>query len=118
MVRRGWLKNTSEPSELGTELKKFFNAESLDGDLAFPVAAMRTIHLPYLNPAERAWCFRARQLAASLLVAPFAQNKLNQFGTEAATTRCLPQRGKKPFKGIRRIRNSICGHRADSQRED
>src|SRR5689334_11819735 len=51
MVKRGWIKNTTAPSELEAELKSFFGAESLDTDLTFPVAAKRTIHLPYLNPA-------------------------------------------------------------------
>lgn len=94
MVRRGWIKNTSEPSELETELKKFFSAESLDADLAFPVAAMRTIHLPHLNPAERAWCFRARQLAASLLVAPFVQNKLNQLEQKLRQLAAYPKEAR------------------------
>jgi HTH-type transcriptional regulator/antitoxin HigA len=94
MVRRGWIKDTSEPSELETELKKFFSAESLDADLAFPVAAMRTIHLPYLTPAERAWCFRARQLAASLLVAPFAQNKLNQLEQKLRQLAAYPKEAR------------------------
>ena len=92
MVRRGWIKNTSDPSDLETELKKFFNAESLEADVAFPVAAMRKIHLPYLNPAERAWCFRARQLAASLLVAPFAQNKLNHLEQNCDNSLPTPKR--------------------------
>jgi len=59
-------------------LQKFYGTDSLDKDIKFPVAAMRTVTLPFLNAAEKAWCFRARQLAASMLVAPFVSDRLGQ----------------------------------------
>jgi HTH-type transcriptional regulator / antitoxin HigA len=76
MQKRGWLKLTADPSELQAELEKFYDTDTLDSDIKFPVATMRTVTLPFLNPAEKAWCFRARQLAASMLVAPFASERL------------------------------------------
>jgi HTH-type transcriptional regulator/antitoxin HigA len=77
MQKRGWLKLTADPSELQAELQKFYGTDSLD-NIKFPVAAMRTVTLPFLNAAEKAWCFRARQLAASMLVAPFVSDRLGQ----------------------------------------
>ncbi len=76
MQKRGWLKLTADPSELQAELERFYGTDTLDRDIGFPVATMRTVTLPFLNAAEKAWCFRARQLAASMLVAPFASERL------------------------------------------
>jgi HTH-type transcriptional regulator / antitoxin HigA len=76
MQRRGWLKLTADPSEIEAEVKRFFGIESLDAELIFPIAAKRTITLADLNPAEKAWCFRARELAASMIVAPFRPVRL------------------------------------------
>jgi HTH-type transcriptional regulator / antitoxin HigA len=78
MQKRGWLKLTADPSELQTELEKFYGTDTLDSDIRFPVATMRTVTLPFLNAAEKAWCFRARHLAASMLVAPLASERLAQ----------------------------------------
>lgn len=67
MQRRGWIADTKELDELEGELKHFFEVkDNLDEDIGFPVAMRRTIKLPHLNRAERAWCFRARQLARAI----------------------------------------------------
>lgn len=76
MQRRGWLNLTADPVELESELKRFFGVDSLDADIAFPVATKRTMTLSNLNSPERAWCFRARQLAQSMIVAPFRSDRL------------------------------------------
>lgn len=76
MQRRGWIKETDSLPELETQLESFFGCK-LDDDLVFPVAAHRTIKLSDLNPAEKAWCFRARQLATVLPVASFSSERLN-----------------------------------------
>jgi HTH-type transcriptional regulator / antitoxin HigA len=78
MQKRGWINLTNDPQELEAELTKFFGQNPLDGDIVFPIAAKRTTTLPTLNPAEQAWCFRARQLTSSLRVTPFSAKKLDQ----------------------------------------
>ena len=83
MQRRGWISQTKDLSELEAELKRFFGCDSLDGDILFPVAARRSETLGQINPAERAWCFRARHLAATLQAAKFSPRRL------AATERKL-----------------------------
>jgi len=65
MQKRGWIKQTKQLEELETELRAFFCTDSLDTDFVFPVNALRAETLGHLNPAERAWCFRARHLAAA-----------------------------------------------------
>jgi HTH-type transcriptional regulator / antitoxin HigA len=67
MQRRGWIKDTNEIQEIEIELKRFFGTESLDVPLEFPVAMRRGNPLSELSPIQRAWCFRARQIASSLI---------------------------------------------------
>ena len=76
MQRRGWLRQTRDLSELEEDLKLFFGCDSIDSDIQFPVAARRSDTLGEINPAERAWCFRARQLAVSLQAAKFSPRRL------------------------------------------
>jgi HTH-type transcriptional regulator / antitoxin HigA len=97
MQRRGWIKETTDLSELEAELTRFFGGPIRDG-VSFPVATSRTIRLEDLNPAEKAWCFRARQLASSVPVAVFdrdrlavAERKLRQLAAFPKEVKRLPQ---------------------------
>ena len=65
MQKRGWLHNVDDLDALEGELATFFGCP-IGESLQFPIAARRTADLRHLNPAERAWAFRARQLAALL----------------------------------------------------
>ncbi len=76
MQKREWIKSTTDPNDLEAELKSFFGSESLKDSLTFPLATKRTVELPYLNIAERAWCFRARQLASATVVQAFSAQRL------------------------------------------
>lgn len=64
MQKRGWL--DEDRGDLEAELKRFFEVPSLDDEISIPVALRKAQPLMHLNPAERAWCFRARQLARAL----------------------------------------------------
>lgn len=94
MQRRGWLALTADPSELEFELKRFFGADSLDADIVFPVATKRTVALVNLNPAEKAWCFRARQLAASMIVAPFRSERLAALAKKLRQLAAYPKEAR------------------------
>ena len=76
MVKRGWLDlpDSHTDDDLERELTSFFSG-SLDSN--FPVAARRTISLSTLNVAEKAWCFRARQLAGGIVAAEFDRGRLD-----------------------------------------
>ncbi len=67
MQKRGWIAETKDPAKLEQELKAFFEVSSLDSPPAFPVAFRRGLDSGDLAPAERAWIFRARQLASALV---------------------------------------------------
>jgi HTH-type transcriptional regulator/antitoxin HigA len=98
MQKRGWIRATDDVNELEAELDTFFGGPVRDG-VAFKVATSRTVQLAHLNVAEKAWCFRARRLAAAVLpVAEFsadrlisAEKKLRQLAAYPKEVRRLPQ---------------------------
>lgn len=76
MQRRGWIRSTRDSDEIESELKRFFSVPSLDTMPAFPISARKVTRLEELSPAQRAWCFRARQLAGTLPVNVFRKERL------------------------------------------
>jgi HTH-type transcriptional regulator/antitoxin HigA len=78
MQKRGWINEAMDVEELEMELKKFFASESLDENTSFPVATRRTLREMKLNAAEKAWCYRARQLAGALPAGGFNPKRLDQ----------------------------------------
>ncbi len=94
MQKRGWIAATDDLERLEAELKRFFGVESLDGDVALPIAALRTVKVPFLNPSEKAWCFRARKLASVLPVPTFNPNRLNQAEKELRKLAAYPKEAR------------------------
>lgn len=97
MQKRGWIKETTDLIELEAELTRFFGS-SPDEGVVFPVATSRTVTLDTLTATEKAWCFRARQLAARVPVAvfdpsrlPAAERKLRQLAAFPKEAKRLPQ---------------------------
>lgn len=78
MIRRGWISAEDELAELEVELKRFFGVESLDDVPSLTVATRRSEPLEELTPSQRAWCFRARNLAADLITPPFDPARLDE----------------------------------------
>ena len=66
MQKRGWLPSAASLDELPAHLKNFFEVERLDEPIGFPLVTRKTAPLADLTAAQRAWCFRARQLAKGL----------------------------------------------------
>lgn len=103
MQRRGWITESSDIEELEKSLAAFFGGPIGDG-ISFPVAAKRTVELEELNASERAWCFRARQLASVVPVdAPFSPRRL------ASAERLLRQAAAFP-KEIRKVPRILSEH--------
>jgi HTH-type transcriptional regulator/antitoxin HigA len=76
MERRGWIKHTDSIEELERELCRFFNVETIEQEPQITVATKRSISTEPLNPAQRAWCFRARQLAQTVHAENFREELL------------------------------------------
>lgn len=68
MQKRGWIKQTKKIEELDAELRRFFHADSMVEPPQFPVSTRKTDSLSDLSPSQRAWCFRARELAESMIL--------------------------------------------------
>lgn len=95
MQKRGWIKETTDLAELQSEVEAFFGG-SVESGVSFPVATSRTVTLADLNPAERAWCFKARQLALDALpVAEFSTDRLAQAAQKLRQLAAFPKEIKK-----------------------
>lgn len=97
MQKRGWIRETSDADELEREIETFIGGPISEG-ITFPAAARRTVTLANLNPAEKAWVFRARQLASALPVdkfdakrLPALEKKLRQLAAFPNEVARLPQ---------------------------
>jgi HTH-type transcriptional regulator / antitoxin HigA len=98
MQKRGWIRDTKDLSTLEAELKAFFERDSLEEIPQFPVAMLRHSPLPYLSPAEKVWCFRARRLATALPIGGFdpkgldvAEKRLRELAAYPKEVRYLPR---------------------------
>jgi HTH-type transcriptional regulator/antitoxin HigA len=98
MVKRGWIRPTDNSTDLRTELTSFFGVDPLNDGINLPVATRRTVALPSLTPAEKAWCYRARQLARTMLINPYkpeladkAKSALRKLAVHPKEARLIPQ---------------------------
>ncbi|HKQ48416.1 MAG TPA: helix-turn-helix domain-containing protein [Phycisphaerae bacterium] len=79
MVRRGWIKPAADLAGVEAELKAFFRVVSLEHDPILSVATRRqAAEESPLSSQQRAWCFRARNLAADLLAPPFDDRRVDE----------------------------------------
>lgn len=95
MQRRGWIAETKQLGELENELKVFFETDEIVDDLGFPVATKRTMRLPQLTKAERAWCYRARQLAKAMPAPKFQLERLDRVERELRRLAAWPKEASK-----------------------
>jgi HTH-type transcriptional regulator/antitoxin HigA len=66
MQKRGWVSASKDIDRLEGEVAQFFDIASIDEEPKLTVSARKTSPLSSFTMAERAWCFRARQMAAAL----------------------------------------------------
>lgn len=80
MERRGWIRRTSTADELEQELLQFYKISCLADEPAIHGAMRKTAPAIAASPAQKAWAFRVRQLAAAIpsaSVAQFNESKLD-----------------------------------------
>jgi HTH-type transcriptional regulator/antitoxin HigA len=100
MQKRGWIEATADPKELEAELTKFFGKNPLQDDISLSIAARRSVVSANLNPAEKAWCFRALQLAASIHVDQFAPEYLPQAEKRLRALAAYPREARHIAKAL------------------
>lgn len=94
MQRRGWLKDTTNLIELENELKKFFEVDSLEQPLGFPVVMRKEKSLCPLNSKQLTWCFRARQLARTMPIRKFDEKQIQSLKRELRLLAAYPSEAR------------------------
>ena len=94
MQKRGWITLSADPVVLQAELDSFVGTQSADS-LAFPIAARKSDPLTELSHREKAWAFRARQLAAALPVAEFEPSAIPSLVKKLRILAAYPEEIKK-----------------------
>lgn len=97
MADRGWITASKNPSAIENDLMRFFGINSLDDQLDLLVETRRSTS--DLTPEQRAWCYRARQIAQALKkVGRFdpsktdrLRQKLRQIAAYAKEARHVPE---------------------------
>lgn len=74
MERRGWINKAETVDALERELCRFFEVDSLSIEPTISASARQSTASTNLNPAQRAWCFRAKRLARTIQASPFKPN--------------------------------------------
>jgi HTH-type transcriptional regulator/antitoxin HigA len=117
MEKRGWIKPTKDAVELEAELKKFFGTSSLDTVPEFPLAMRKGDPLKELNPLQRAWCFRARQLASELPIGGFEESRMDALMRELRILAAYPAEARRVADLLREfgIRFVVVKHLSDSK---
>jgi HTH-type transcriptional regulator / antitoxin HigA len=78
MERRGWITETKTAEQLEAELCRFFGTDSLENEPTMSVSRRSSLGGP-ITAAQRAWCFRAHNLATSLgITAEYSENRLER----------------------------------------
>ncbi len=95
MQRRGWIKTTSDAGELELELCRFFEIDSCDQEPAIAAGFRHGAHPAALTPGQKAWYFRAKQMARALRVDQFDGSRLLVCQKELAKLAAFPQEASK-----------------------
>lgn len=98
MQKRGWIRVVNASEELESELETFFGG-SLKSGIVLPVATHRSDPFVGLNTAERAWCFRAKQLAESVAyVAEFDASRMDAAEKKLRQLAAYPKEAERLFE--------------------
>jgi HTH-type transcriptional regulator/antitoxin HigA len=77
MQKRGWIDGTDDVIALRGELERFFGC-SIEEGINFPIAPRKSDPLAAMSAAERAWVFKAKEMAGNFpLAAEFFPDKLH-----------------------------------------
>jgi HTH-type transcriptional regulator/antitoxin HigA len=74
MQRRGWIPTSRDPEEIERDLCEFFDIPDLEHEPDIGVSARRPNEGVSVSPEQRAWAFRARQIARAMPIVPFDPN--------------------------------------------
>lgn len=95
MQKRGWIPGSLTDEQLAKELCRFFGVTSLDPEPSIAVATRRgEASATSLSPAQRAWCFRALQVARLVHSESFKANRLDEAEAELRRLASYPDEAR------------------------
>lgn len=95
LQKRGWIRSGDDPALIEQEVLGFLEIGSLDEEPALQAVMRKSAPSKPLTPSQRAWCFRVRQLARSMLVAEFKEERLAQCERELRKAAAYSQETRK-----------------------
>lgn len=82
MQRRGWIRGGDDVDEVEKDVLRFLELKSAAEQPSIQAALRATNPRGELSPAQRAWCFRVRQIARSVAVPPYQDDKAEQCSAQ------------------------------------
>lgn len=76
MVARKWIEPSDDIYELQARVTKFLGVTNLEDRQQLPMAAKQTVYNLPLTPTQEVWLLRAKQMAQSMVVAQYSEDKL------------------------------------------
>jgi len=76
MLRRRWIPESKNVDDLENSVLRFLEMQSIDDKPSLAFAAKKSSRYADTSSSQRAWCFRAKHLAESLVVETFTTEKL------------------------------------------
>lgn len=77
MIKRGWLQDT-DAAMLEVQMARFFNVATAGDIPHIQHAAKKTTYYEETPPAQLAWLFRVRQIAAGIVVSKYSEKALRE----------------------------------------
>jgi HTH-type transcriptional regulator/antitoxin HigA len=78
MIKRKWIENSDSIEILEKNVAKFFNIVSINEEIQFRCAARKSSTYNTLTPLQKAWLFRAKNLAGGVFSKHFTQTRFNK----------------------------------------
>ncbi len=94
MQRRLWIKQSDNIEEQEQMLCRFFEVNSLDEEPQINMATRRPSGPQNLTINQKAWCFRAKQLAKSIQISSFRKSNLNQAALRLRELAAFPEEAR------------------------
>ena len=95
MERRAWIPKTNSAAKLEGELCKFFSISSIDEVPTIGANMRHGAGVDTMNPVQRAWCFRAKQLARSVHAENFTEKTFERGLNDLRKIAAWPEESRK-----------------------
>ena len=97
MIKRGWLdvRDPKNMAQVEEALASFFNAQEADQIEILPHAAKKTHVTDDVTPAQLAWLYRVRQIAAGMVVPPYSTNAMQAAVVKLRDLLASPEEARK-----------------------